>query len=329
MHYIQYVTRSAESRNAGGTRTKRRGIVLRGNRCNYLLENGLQAFSELTCFERTIFVKHYAASRNGTTGADRSPKRGMGRAYPPRGAVGGLACRALRGRGRRGRRSLGLAPLGHLQRAEDEQREDPEPDARQEHRDAGHDAEDGDPLSHVRHVQRGAERGLVDPEVADRVVDGLSGLGVLQRLGLVVRARAVSRRETRQLRVGLPAGRLERVDAHVRGEAPGAVAVVHRLVRDGAGREVDARVEAGLGRGLVDAGRRHVGRAGDLLLREVVVDRAAAVEAGGDRSDAEGDEHDGGEDSAQFQDLAHAGECRRAPEAGHPTNHPLVRGGKY
>src|SRR6185295_4663387 len=47
------------------------------------------------------------------------------------------------------------------------------------------------------------------------------------------------------------------------------------------------------------------GRADDLLTSKVAADLIAAVEAGDDRADADGDQHDAGGDAAVTEQLAH------------------------
>ena len=112
-------------------------------------------------------------------------------------------------------------------------------------------------------------------------------LGLLQRLGRVARALAVGACVPRQLGVGEATGRLERVDPHVAREVTGPLAGVDRLAGDVGRRQLDAGRKACLLRLRRDGGCVHVGRADDLLQREAVVDRVAAVDAHGDRDDAE------------------------------------------
>ena len=107
----------------------------------------------------------------------------------------------------------------------------------------------------------------------------------LRRVGL--------RLEAAHLREGQTARRLERVDVHVLRERPRLGARVDRLVRDALRRDVDlGHVETGLLRLRGDARGGHVRRADDVLCCQVVLDRAVAVHAEGDRSDAECNQDD-------------------------------------
>ena len=80
------------------------------------------------------------------------------------------------------------------------------------------------------------------------------------------------------LRVGLPAGRLERVDAHVVGEALAFGAAVDLLARHGRRRATSTFLSPlGLLDRLRGQVRRHVGRAADLLARDRVAHLAAPL----------------------------------------------------
>jgi hypothetical protein len=117
-------------------------------------------------------------------------------------------------------------------------------------------------LGEVRGVEGALERRRRDPDVAGGVRDRLAGLRVLRGGGLVAGRVAGLVEEAAHLGVRLAAGRLERVLADRRGE----------LLR------LAARVD-------LLPGDRRIGRADDLLPREVVADGVAAGEAGDDRAD--------------------------------------------
>ena len=146
------------------------------------------------------------------------------------------------------------------------------------------------------------ERGLGDPHVARPVGGGLPGLGIGGGLCLVAGLLAVRGQVLAHLGVGAAAGRFERVDAHVAGEALGAGAVIDGLVRHRARGDGDPCQLALLDGGR-DKGRRHVRGARDVLLGEVVVHGALRAAAGGDHADAEGDQQHAGRDACVFEEL--------------------------
>src|SRR3954452_7663182 len=178
--------------------------------------------------------------------------------------------------------------------------ENAEPESRQEQRDADDDAEQRDVLSEEARVQCGGERGLGDPDLADRVVGRLTAL-TRQRLGRVVGALAVRCREPRQLGVGDSTGRLERVDPHVGREVTSPLAGVDRLAGNVGRRQLDARREARLLRLRRDRGLVHVGRTDNLLQLQAVVDSAAPVDAHHDRGDAKPDQQGRCDDPADLE----------------------------
>ncbi|TML74475.1 MAG: GAF domain-containing protein [Actinobacteria bacterium] len=191
-------------------------------------------------------------------------------------------------------------------------RQDAEADAAQQQCDSDDDAEERHLLGHVARVERGRQGGLGHPDVTHAVVDRPLRLGVDDCILLVVRAAALGeltcrrawlRREAPHLRIRETARCLERMDPHVLREHTRLGARVDGLAGDALGREADRRRKLRLlGLGL-DRARRHVRCAHDRLLAEVVVDRAATVDAEDDRGDAECDENDAGGDPAILEEL--------------------------
>ena len=94
------------------------------------------------------------------------------------------------------------------------------------------------------------------------------------------------------------------MDPHVARECPRPVAGVDRQSGDRLARHLERR-QAGLLRLGLDCRRRHVGRADDLLELEAVADCAPSVDAHDDCCDAERDEDCRGDDSTDFENLAH------------------------
>jgi hypothetical protein len=204
--------------------------------------------------------------------------------------------------------SLESGSLDRLGRScsEDDQREDDEADAAEQQRDPHDHSEQCDLLGHVADVQRRRERGLRHPGVAGGVRDRSAG-GVLGRGCLVARSGRVrgilGREEPAHLRVGEPAGRLERVNAHVLGEAARVAAVLDRLIGDGACRGGDV-LQTGLRHGDLDRRRVHVGRADDLLRGDLVADGVLGVDAHHERANTERDHERAGDDSADLENSA-------------------------
>src|SRR5581483_10546518 len=227
----------------------------------------------------------------GATWHDRlsPPRRGELEAGAPPGSLG------------RSRRSLAV---------EGGESQDREADAAQKERDANHGPEKADPVGRVGQVERRGERGLGHPDVPLLVRLRLAGLRV-DRGELRVRG-AAARLELRlrgprlrlvlaHLRVHVPAGCLERVDAHVLGEAPCPRPAVDGLVCDAARWQVDARQPRVLDL-LGDRGRGHVGGADDLLLLEVVGYGRATVQRQDYRDHPERDQHRTGGESTPLED---------------------------
>jgi hypothetical protein len=114
--------------------------------------------------------------------------------------------------------------------------------------------------------------------------DRLAGVRILRGGGLVAGRLAGLVEEAAHLRVGLAAGRLERVLADHGGE----------LLRLAAGVDLLA-------------GDRGVGRADDLLPGEVAADGVASGDSHDHRADAHGDEKDAGGDAALAGQAGHRG----------------------
>src|SRR5687768_11183716 len=241
----------------------------------------------------------------------RTKRRGAGGSPAPR-----LGPRCCSGCGRRG---VNLpAQLRQRDVAErTTEGEDEEADPGEQKRNAHHDREDRDPLREERRVERGRQRGLRHPEVAEAVLDG-TPIRRLRRRRLIARLLATRSQEPTHLRVMLTLRRLERMELHHVGERPRVGARLDRLTR----------LEPAIG----DLGS--IIRRGDLLRRDLVTDLVEAVGADRDRAGTERHENHTRRDPSISEPLLHhlllsvgrtlrSGSATRPPAPSAPTPNVL------